>query len=44
MQSESDRFAGTFADDGDTLEGHWEARDEDATWRPWMDIALTRQT
>lgn len=43
MQSDSDRFAGTFADDGDTLEGRWEARGEDATWRPWMDIALTRQ-
>jgi hypothetical protein len=43
MQGENDRFAGTFADHGDTLEGHWEARSEDATWRPWMDIALTRQ-
>jgi hypothetical protein len=43
MQSESDRFAGAFADDGDTLTGHWEARGDDATWRPWMDITLTRQ-
>jgi hypothetical protein len=43
MQSESDRFVGTFADDGNMLTGHWEARGDGGTWRPWMDITLTKQ-
>lgn len=42
MQSESDRFAGTFSDDGNTIIGHWEQLGDDGSWRPWMDITLTR--
>lgn len=34
---------GTFADDGNTLTGRWEARGDDSSWRPWMDITLTKQ-
>jgi Protein of unknown function (DUF1579) len=43
MRSGTDRFTGTFSDDGNTLTGHWESLDEDSNWRPWMDITLTRQ-
>ena len=43
MQSDDDRFVGTFADDGNTLTGRWEARGDDSSWRPWMDITLTKQ-
>ena len=44
MQSEGDRFTGTFSPDGNTITGHWEQLDRDASWRPWMDITLTKQT
>src|SRR5215216_1064614 len=43
MRSETDRFTGTFTDDRTAIVGHWEQRDSDGTWRPWMDITLTRQ-
>jgi hypothetical protein len=43
MQSETSRFAGTFNDDRDVITGHWELRDGDGKWKPWMDITLTRQ-
>jgi hypothetical protein len=43
MHSQSDRFKGTFSADGNTITGHWEAVDG-ATWRPWMNITLTRQS
>lgn len=43
MRSKSDRFRGTFSDDGDVLTGHWEMLREDGSWRPWMDITLTKQ-
>ena len=43
MRSERDRFTGTFSDDRTTIVGHWEQHDSDGTWRPWMDITLTRQ-
>lgn len=43
MRSKSDRFRGTFSDDGDVLTGHWEMLGEDGSWRPWMDITLTKQ-
>ena len=43
MQSDADRFTGTFSADGNTITGHWEAVDEDGNWRPWMNITLTRQ-
>jgi hypothetical protein len=42
MRSDADRFTGTFSEDGNTITGHWEARD-DSDWHPWMDITLTRQ-
>jgi hypothetical protein len=43
MRTETQRFAGSFSDDGDTITGHWELLDDDSNWRPWMDITLTRQ-
>ena len=43
MRTETQRFAGGFSDDGDTITGHWELLDDDSNWRPWMDITLTRQ-
>jgi hypothetical protein len=42
MRSGSDRFTGTFSDDGSKIEGHWEQRDDEGEWRPWMDIVLTQ--
>ncbi len=42
MRSKSDRFSGTFSDDGRVITGHWEAMEEGGAWRPWMDITLTR--
>ena len=43
MRTETQRFAGSFSDDGDTITGHWELLDDDSNWRPWMDITRTRQ-
>ena len=43
MRSKTERFEGTFSDDGNTMTGHWESLDDDSSWRPWMDITLTRQ-
>jgi hypothetical protein len=43
MRTETQRFAGGFSDDGDTITGHWELLDGDSNWQPWMDITLTRQ-
>lgn len=43
MRSATDRFAGTFSSDGDTIEGHWERLDEQGGWRPWMEITLSRR-
>jgi hypothetical protein len=43
MRSATDRFTGTFSDDGNTIAGHWELLDARGSWRPWMDITLTRQ-
>jgi hypothetical protein len=42
MQSDTDRFRGTFSADGNTITGHWEAVDDEGNWRPWMNITLTR--
>ena len=42
MQSDADRFRGSFSPDGNTITGHWEAVDDAGTWRPWMNITLTR--
>ena len=44
MRSTSDRFRGTFSQDGNTITGHWGRIDDQATWRPWMDVTLTRQS
>lgn len=43
MRSRRDRFMGLFDEDGDAIEGHWELRDGDTGWRPWMDVRLTRR-
>jgi hypothetical protein len=43
MHSTKDRFTDTFNDERNIITGHWDALDEDSTWRPWMDITLTRQ-
>jgi Protein of unknown function (DUF1579) len=42
MRSSSDRFTGTFSDDGGTIDGHWEQLDAEGNWRPWMEITLTK--
>jgi hypothetical protein len=43
MRSTKDRFNGTFDDERNVITGHWEALDENTTWRPWMDVTLTRR-
>jgi uncharacterized protein DUF1579 len=43
MRSRSDRFTGTFSDDGDTIAGHWEQIDSEGNRQPWMQVTLTRQ-
>lgn len=43
MQSRTDRFTGTFSDDGDRITGHWEQLDHADDWRPWMEVTLTKQ-
>jgi hypothetical protein len=42
MRSKTDRFAGTFSDDGNTITGHWERLDDKLNWQPWMDVTLAR--
>jgi hypothetical protein len=41
MGSERDRFTGVFDADRRGLTGHWEQL-ADGSWRPWMEISLTR--
>ena len=43
MRSASDRFTGTFSDDRETITGHWEQLADSRSWRPWMEVTLTRQ-
>ena len=43
MRSETDRFAGSSSEDGNTLSGHWERLGEGPGRQPWMDITLTRR-
>jgi hypothetical protein len=43
MRSTKDRFNGTFDDERNVITGHWEALDENTTWRPWMDVTSTRR-
>jgi hypothetical protein len=42
MRGRSDRFTGTFSDDGRRIEGYWEQPDDEGNWRRWMDVTLTR--
>jgi hypothetical protein len=42
MRSVTDRFAGAFSDDGNTITGHWERLDDEQDWKPWMEITLRR--
>jgi hypothetical protein len=42
MRSDWDRFTGTFSDDGNTIDGHWEQLSDERAWQPWMDITLTK--
>jgi hypothetical protein len=44
MRSARDRFTGAFSDDRNTITGHWEQLDEGGSWRPWMEITLTKQS
>jgi hypothetical protein len=43
MRSKKNRFSGTFNDERNVITGHWDALGDDSTWRPWMDITLTKQ-
>lgn len=40
---ETMRFTGGFAEDGNVIRGTWDQAKDDGTWRPWMDVILTRQ-
>jgi Protein of unknown function (DUF1579) len=42
MRSRADRFTGRFSDDRNVITGRWEQFDENKTWKPWMEITLTR--
>lgn len=42
MRSARDRFAGTFSQDGKTIDGQWEQLDDEDCWRPWMKVRLTK--
>jgi Protein of unknown function (DUF1579) len=42
MCSARDRFTGTFTDDGNTIDGHWEQLDDEGAWQPWMEVTLTK--
>jgi hypothetical protein len=38
----SQRFSGTFAQDGDTIAGRWESSSDSSDWRPDFDLTYTR--
>ena len=38
----SQRFAGTFSDDGNAIEGAWEISDDGSTWEHDFDLTYTR--
>ena len=42
MRSNRDRFTGTFDDGRRTITGRWEALDDEANWKLWMEIILTK--
>lgn len=41
---ESERFTGSFSDDGNNLVGKWERSTDSSNWVPWIDIKLTKET
>jgi hypothetical protein len=42
-RSRTDRFTGTFSDDGNTITRDWERLDDDSNPQAWMDVTLIRQ-
>jgi hypothetical protein len=38
----SQRFTGTFSEDGDTITGRWEIAEDGTTWRTDFDLTYTR--
>lgn len=38
----SQRFTGTFAEEGDRIDGRWEVAEDDETWRTDFDLIYTR--
>lgn len=38
----SQRFAGTFSDDGNTIVGRWESSSDGSNWTPDFDLTYTR--
>jgi hypothetical protein len=38
----SQRFTGTFSDDGDTINGYWELSDDGSEWEHDFDLTYTR--
>lgn len=40
----SQRFTGTFSEDGDTIAGRWEIAEDGTTWRTDFDLTFTRVT
>jgi hypothetical protein len=42
MRSARDRFTGTFSDDGNSIDGHWEQLDDEDGWQPWMEVRLSK--
>jgi hypothetical protein len=43
IDSDTQRFRGSFSGDFRMLEGRWEASDYGRTWRPWMNITLRKR-
>jgi hypothetical protein len=41
---DSERFTGSFSDDGNNLIGKWERVTDGSNWVPWIDIKLTKET
>lgn len=40
--SATERFAGAFSEDGETLSGMWERSEDGLTWQPWIDLTLRK--
>lgn len=43
MRTAANRFTGSFNDSRTVITGHWELLEEGSTWKPWMDVTLTRR-